>query len=104
MNIFLNKSKISAYQNNDINEFESILKENQSIMEDTFIREHIEGILSFFLSSDLYLMRNRNICFLFLKDLLRNIRTQVLIKLIKPYTKIHIPFIAKVSFFLLMKF
>jgi len=39
-------------------------------MNDTFIREHIE-------------------------DLLRNIRTQVLIKLIKPYTKIHIPFIAK---------
>ena len=61
----------SAYQNNDINEFELILKQNQSIMEDTFIREHIE-------------------------DLLRNIRTQVLIKLIKPYTKIHIPFIAKV--------
>lgn len=28
-------------------------------------------------------------------DLLRNIRTQVLIKLIKPYTRIHIPFISK---------
>lgn len=27
-------------------------------------------------------------------DLLRNIRTQVLIKLIKPYTRIHIPFIS----------
>ena len=38
-------------------------------MEDTFIREHIE-------------------------DLLRNIRTQVLIKLIKPYTRIQIPFIS----------
>lgn len=61
---------VSAYQNNDINEFETILKQNQTIMEDTFIREHIE-------------------------DLLRNIRTQVLVKLIKPYTKIHIPFIAK---------
>lgn len=61
---------VSAYQNNDINEFELILKQNPSIMEDTFIREHIE-------------------------DLLRNVRTQVLIKLIKPYTKIHIPFIAK---------
>ena len=35
---------VSAYQNNDINTFESILKSNQkSIMEDTFIREHIEG-------------------------------------------------------------
>ena len=45
---------VTAYQNNDINEFEKILKQNrQTIMEDTFIREHIE-------------------------DLLRNIRTQVI--------------------------
>lgn len=28
-------------------------------------------------------------------DLLRNIRTQVLIKLIKPYTRIQIPFISR---------
>ncbi|WAR00786.1 CSN2-like protein [Mya arenaria] len=57
--------------NNDINEFEKILRTNRrNIMEDPFIREHIE-------------------------DLLRNIRTQVLIKLIKPYTRIHIPFISK---------
>lgn len=62
---------VSAYQNNDIDEFEKILQRNkQNIMEDPFIREHIE-------------------------DLLRNIRTQVLIKLIKPYTRIHIPFISK---------
>ncbi|XP_050400713.1 COP9 signalosome complex subunit 2 [Patella vulgata] len=62
---------VSAYQNDDINEFEKILKTNKrNIMEDPFIREHIE-------------------------DLLRNIRTQVLIKLIKPYTRIHIPFISK---------
>ena len=64
---------VTACQNNDINEFEKILKvvflliksfrmylflqvNSQTIMEDTFIREHIE-------------------------DLLRNIRTQVLIKL-----------------------
>ena len=34
----------SAYQNNDINEFEKILKTNRrNIMEDPFIREHIEG-------------------------------------------------------------
>uniref|UniRef100_A0A2K5WA31 COP9 signalosome complex subunit 2 n=1 Tax=Macaca fascicularis TaxID=9541 RepID=A0A2K5WA31_MACFA len=57
--------------NNDITEFEKILKTNHSnIMDDPFIREHIE-------------------------ELLRNIRTQVLIKLIKPYTRIHIPFISK---------
>jgi COP9 signalosome complex subunit 2 len=44
---------VTAYQNNDINDFEKILKQNrQTIMEDTFIREHIE-------------------------DLLKNIRTQV---------------------------
>lgn len=35
----------SAYQNNDITEFEKILKTNHSnIMDDPFIREHIEGI------------------------------------------------------------
>ena len=34
----------SAYQNNDITEFEKILKTNrETIMEDPFIREHIEG-------------------------------------------------------------
>lgn len=44
---------VVSYQNDDINEFESILKQNRSyIMNDPFIREHIE-------------------------DLLRNIRTQV---------------------------
>ncbi|KAJ8304653.1 hypothetical protein KUTeg_018236 [Tegillarca granosa] len=69
---------VSAYQNNDINDFEKILKTNRrNIMEDPFIREHIEGtVINMFY-------------------LLRNIRTQVLIKLIKPYTRIHIPFISK---------
>ncbi|UYV65313.1 COPS2 [Cordylochernes scorpioides] len=62
---------VSAYQNNDINEFEKIFKNNRkNIMDDPFVREHIE-------------------------DLLRNIRTQVLIKLIKPYTRIHTSFISK---------
>lgn len=37
---------VSAYQNNDITEFEKILKTNHSnIMDDPFIREHIEGAL-----------------------------------------------------------
>lgn len=62
---------VVAYQNNDITEFERILKSNrQTIMEDPFIREHIE-------------------------ELLRNIRTQVLIKLIRPYTLIHLSYIGK---------
>nr|XP_029724582.1 COP9 signalosome complex subunit 2-like [Aedes albopictus] len=61
---------VVSYQNNDIMEFEAILRNNRNnIMADPFIREHIE-------------------------DLLRNIRTQVLIKLIRPYTKITIPFIS----------
>ncbi|XP_017154086.1 COP9 signalosome complex subunit 2 isoform X1 [Drosophila miranda] len=61
---------VNSYQNNDINEFETILRQHRSnIMADQFIREHIE-------------------------DLLRNIRTQVLIKLIRPYKNIFIPFIA----------
>lgn len=35
---------VMSYQNNDINEFENILKQNRkNIMDDPFIREHIEG-------------------------------------------------------------
>lgn len=44
----------------------------RTIMDDPFIRNYIE-------------------------DLLKNIRTQVLLKLIKPYTRIRIPFISKVE-------
>ncbi|KAG5871203.1 hypothetical protein JTB14_019299 [Gonioctena quinquepunctata] len=37
---------VNAYQNNDINDFEYILKQNrQNIMDDPFIREHIEDLL-----------------------------------------------------------
>ncbi|KAK9728066.1 COP9/signalosome complex subunit Csn2 [Basidiobolus ranarum] len=62
---------VSAYQHKEIHEFEKILRENRStIMDDPFIRTYID-------------------------DVLRNIRTQVLINLIKPYTRIEIPFISK---------
>ncbi|KAK9170601.1 hypothetical protein Syun_002741 [Stephania yunnanensis] len=64
---------IAAYQRNEILEFEKILKASsnrRTIMDDPFIRNYIE-------------------------DLLKNIRTQVLLKLIKPYTRIRIPFISK---------
>lgn len=44
----------------------------RTIMDDPFIRNYIE-------------------------DLLKNIRTQVLLKLIKPYTRIRIPFISQVD-------
>ncbi|CAL5034279.1 unnamed protein product [Urochloa decumbens] len=61
---------IAVYQKNDIMEFEKILKSNRTIMDDPFIRNYIE-------------------------DLLKNIRTQALLKLIKPYTRIRIPFISQ---------
>jgi len=62
---------VEAYQRNDIKEFEKFLKtERKTIMEDAFIRNYIE-------------------------DLLRKIRTQVLLKLIQPYTCVRIPFICK---------
>lgn len=60
-----------AYTRKDVKEFEEILKENSySIMGDLFIREHIEELLSRF-------------------------RSQVLLKLIQPYTRIEIPYAAK---------
>lgn len=81
---------VSAYQNNDISEFEKILRQNhRNIMDDPFIREHIEGklcIISTKVSLNMFFVHT---------DLLRNIRTQVLIKLIRPYTRIHIPSISK---------
>uniref|UniRef100_A0A7S1GVW3 PCI domain-containing protein n=2 Tax=Hemiselmis andersenii TaxID=464988 RepID=A0A7S1GVW3_HEMAN len=62
---------MTAYQRNEISNFEKILNQNQQrIMEDPFIRVYIQ-------------------------DLLKNIRTQVLVQTIKPYTRIKIPSIAK---------
>ncbi|SAM01721.1 hypothetical protein [Absidia glauca] len=62
---------VMAYQRKEIKEFEKILKNNhEAIMGDPFIRTYIDEVL-------------------------RNIRTQVLIKLIKPYTRIELGFIAK---------
>eukprot|EP00041_Stephanoeca_diplocostata_P014029 m.251899 g.251899 ORF g.251899 m.251899 type:complete len:446 (+) comp19548_c1_seq3:192-1529(+) len=62
---------VMAYQANDIKDFEKILKANRTnLMDDPFIREYIS-------------------------DLLTNIRTEVLIKLIRPYTRVRIPFISQ---------
>jgi COP9 signalosome complex subunit 2 len=61
---------VSAYERNDIKSFEKILKENKkTILDDPFMRDYID-------------------------DLLRNIRTQVLLKILTPYTKIRVPFLA----------
>ncbi|CAG8636011.1 11155_t:CDS:10 [Paraglomus occultum] len=62
---------VGAYQRKEIREFEKILRDNRAtIMDDPFIRTYID-------------------------DVLKNIRTQVLLRLIKPYTRIEIPFVSK---------
>lgn len=63
---------VDAYQAHDISRFESIVSgpHKESIMKDAFIKEHIE-------------------------QLLLNIRRQVLIRLIRPYTRITISFISR---------
>ena len=62
---------VQAFHNNEIQKFERILRQNQGrIMDDEFVREHVE-------------------------DLLRTIRTQVLRRVIRPYTRISLAAIAK---------
>jgi len=62
---------VNAYHLNDIKAFEKILKENKkTILDDPFMRDYID-------------------------DLLKNIRTQVLLTILSPYTKIRIPFISQ---------
>eukprot|EP01114_Cavostelium_apophysatum_P003899 TRINITY_DN1403_c0_g1_i1.p1 TRINITY_DN1403_c0_g1~~TRINITY_DN1403_c0_g1_i1.p1 ORF type:complete len:472 (-),score=153.27 TRINITY_DN1403_c0_g1_i1:57-1397(-) len=62
---------VSAYERSDIKAFEKILKDNKkTILDDPFIRDYID-------------------------DLLKNIRTQVLLKILTPYSKIRIPFLSQ---------
>ncbi len=62
---------VEAYQRNDIAAFEHILRTNrEDIMDDPFIAQHIN-------------------------DVLRNIRTAVLLRLIGPYTRINMGYIAQ---------
>ncbi|KAF8308424.1 PCI-domain-containing protein [Clavulina sp. PMI_390] len=62
---------VSAYQRRDVNEAEKILRDNKAtIMDDPFIRFYIG-------------------------DLLRSLRTQYLIDLIKPYTRLELTFLAQ---------
>lgn len=64
-------SLVQAFHNNEIHKFERILQKNRGrIMDDEFIREHVE-------------------------DLLRTIRTQVLRRVIKPYTRISLDAISR---------
>jgi len=62
---------LNAYQHNEITRVEKILKDSKEvIMGDPFIEQ-------------------------FIKSILRKIRTKVLIELIRPYTRVTVPFIAK---------
>lgn len=64
---------VSAYQLKDLKQFEKILRESRSsIMDDLFIREYID-------------------------DVLKNIRMQVIVKLVSPYTRIKVEFVANVN-------
>uniref|UniRef100_A0A915DNX6 PCI domain-containing protein n=1 Tax=Ditylenchus dipsaci TaxID=166011 RepID=A0A915DNX6_9BILA len=61
---------VHAYQNNDVNLFEQVLTDNyDALMDDPFIKEHIE-------------------------ELLGNIRSDVLMRLIKPYIKTKLNYLA----------
>ncbi|KAH9982756.1 PCI-domain-containing protein [Lactifluus volemus] len=62
---------VDAYQRREVHTAEKIIRDNRAtIMEDSFIRSHIG-------------------------DLLRSLRTQYLIDLIKPYTRLELAFLAK---------
>ena len=61
---------VSAYMKDEIKVFEKLLKQDsRTVMGDAFIRAYIE-------------------------DLLKNIRTQVLLKVVQPYTRVSIAWIA----------
>ncbi|KAH8147425.1 uncharacterized protein LAJ45_08581 [Morchella importuna] len=62
---------VEAYQRNEIHRYESILEKNKAdILSDPFIREHIDEVT-------------------------RNIRTEALLKLIAPFTRFTLDFIAR---------
>lgn len=66
-------SLVSAYQRREVHEAEKVIRENKStIMNDPFIREHIDEVL-------------------------RSLRTQWIIDIIKPYTRIEVSYLARVS-------
>jgi COP9 signalosome complex subunit 2 len=104
---------IAAYQRNEILEFEKILKASSNRYRHHImlfdVPKFIIFLFFFFLLSPKWIYENIDIQsnrrtimddpFIrnYIEDLLKNIRTQVLLKLIKPYTRIRIPFISKVD-------
>ena len=64
---------VSAYQRREVHEAERILRDNRrTIMEDSFIKGYID-------------------------ELLNTLRAQYLLDIIKPYTRLDLGFLAKVS-------
>ena len=61
---------VDAYQRNDIHTYEAILRDNQDVLADPFIAENIDEVT-------------------------RNMRTKAVLKLIVPYTRFTLPFIAR---------
>lgn len=61
---------VDAYQRNDIHKYEAILRDNQDVLADPFIAENIDEVS-------------------------RNMRTKAVLKLIAPYTRFTLAFIAK---------
>uniref|UniRef100_A0AC34Q405 PCI domain-containing protein n=1 Tax=Panagrolaimus sp. JU765 TaxID=591449 RepID=A0AC34Q405_9BILA len=61
---------IMAYQNDDLKEFQKLLDENQHILADDFVKEHIT-------------------------ELIDNIRIEVVRKTIRPYTSVSLDYLAK---------
>lgn len=62
---------VEAYQRNEVHRYEEILEKNKAdILSDSFIREHIDEVT-------------------------RNVRTEALTKLIRPYNRFTLDFLAK---------
>ncbi|TKX18930.1 COP9 signalosome complex subunit 2 [Elsinoe australis] len=61
---------VDAYQRDDIHRYESILQKNQDLLSDTFIAENIDEVT-------------------------RNMRTKAVLKLVAPYTRFKLSFVAK---------
>ncbi|KAK4539841.1 hypothetical protein LTR36_010302 [Oleoguttula mirabilis] len=61
---------VDAYQRDDISQYETVLKKNQDLLADPFIAENIDEVT-------------------------RNMRTKAVVKLVAPYTRFRLDFIAK---------
>lgn len=61
---------VDTYQRDDITQYEKVLKQNQDLLADPFIAENIDEVT-------------------------RNMRTKAVVKLVAPYTRFRLDFIAK---------